>query len=51
MRRIHQVLKRLELDKVWHLRHGHDRGIERIDELIAERQREYDHLAGVPDHD
>jgi hypothetical protein len=48
MRRVGQVLKRLELDRVWHLRHGRDRGIERIDELIAEQQARYDRLAGVP---
>jgi hypothetical protein len=51
MCRIHQVLKRLERDKVWHLRHGHNRGIERIDGLIAEWQLKYDRLAGVPERD
>jgi hypothetical protein len=49
MRRVGQVLKRLELDRVWQLRHGHDGGIERIDELIAEQQQRYDRLAGVPE--
>ena len=49
MRRINLVLKRLELDKVWQQRHSHHPAmIERIDELIAERQRQYDHLAGCP---
>ncbi len=49
MRRINLVLKRLELDKAWHQRHSnHPATIERIDATIAERQRAYDHLAGVP---
>jgi hypothetical protein len=48
MRRVGQVLKRLELDKVWKQRHGRAGGIERIDELIVEQQRRYDFLAGVP---
>lgn len=49
MRRLHLVMKRLELDKAWQQRHtNHPATIERIDELIAERQREYDRLAGVP---
>ena len=49
MRRINLVLKRLELDKVWQQRHSnHAATIARIDQLIAERQREYDRLAGCP---
>jgi hypothetical protein len=47
MRRLHRVLVRLELDKVWQQRHGRPAMIERIDEQIAERKRAYDRLAGV----
>ena len=50
MRIIHAVIKRLELDKTWQQRHSrHVATIEQIDELIAERRREYDRLAGVPE--
>jgi len=49
MRRLHRVLVRLELDKALQQRHSnHPATIERIDEQIAERKREYDHLAGCP---
>lgn len=56
MRRLHLVLNGLERDKVWQQRHaderyGRETAIERIDELIAERQRVYDHLAGVPERE
>jgi hypothetical protein len=52
MRRINLVIKRLELDKVWQQRHGrNDARVERIDELIAERQKAYDRLAGVPERE
>ncbi len=50
MRRIHAVIKRLMLDRVWQERHSnHAPTIQRIDETIAEWQRAYDHLAGVPE--
>ena len=49
MRRLHRVLVRLELDKALQQRHSnHRETIERIDEQIADRKREYDRLAGVP---
>jgi hypothetical protein len=48
MRRLHQALKALDRDKVRQLRHSnHAATIARIDELIEERQREYDRLAGA----
>ncbi len=52
MRRIHAVLKRLELDRVWQQRHSrHEATIARIDELIRERREAYDRLAGVPERE
>jgi hypothetical protein len=55
MRRIHAVLKRLELDKAHHQRYGpeshRDAAIERIDEVIATWQEAYDRLAGVPERE
>jgi hypothetical protein len=55
MRRIHAVLKRLELDKAHHQRYGpeshRDAAIQRIDEVIATWQEAYDRLAGVPERE
>jgi hypothetical protein len=52
MRRIHLVLKRLELDKAWYQRHSQgEAAIERIDEVIATWQKAYDRLAGVPERE
>jgi hypothetical protein len=46
MRRINGLLKRLEGKKSWNQLHGHDST--RYDEVIAEWQQQYDHLAGCP---
>ena len=49
MRRINLLLKRLEFDKAWEERHNHNSAsIEHIDAQIAEQQKRFDHLAGVP---
>lgn len=47
MRRINNLLKRLELDKARLQQHGLAKGLEKLDPVIAEWQRKYDHLAGV----
>ena len=53
MRRINQVLRRLERDRVWHQMHFFGSGsaklarLAKFDEQIAEAQARYDRLAGV----
>ena len=50
MRRLHQVLKRLERDRAWYLVHGRSNAYtEKIDAQIAVEQQKFDHLAGVPE--
>jgi hypothetical protein len=43
------VLRNLGRQKSWNQVRGYD--TERMDEVIAEWERKYDRLAGVPDHD
>ena len=47
MRRIHSVLRDLSRKKSFSQIHGY--GTEQIDAVMAEWQRAYDHLAGVPE--
>jgi hypothetical protein len=53
MRRINLVLKRMELDKARQQRYGpgshRDAAILQLDAVIAEWQKAYDRLAGVPE--
>jgi hypothetical protein len=47
--RCNPVLKKLELDKAWQQRHMPTRDTTQFDAVIAEWQRKYDRLAGVPE--
>ena len=46
MRRINHVLRHLGRKKSWNQLNGHD--TEQVDAVMAEWQRDYDRLAGVP---
>lgn len=46
MRRINHVLRQLGRKKSWNQLHGH--GTTQVDAVMAEWQRAYDRLAGVP---
>jgi hypothetical protein len=49
MRRINQVLRKLQRDKSWQQVHMPTRDTTKFDAVIAEWQRKYDRLAGVPE--
>ena len=49
MRRVNQVLRRLEKDRAWYQVHGYSSAtVAKFDAQIAEEQAIYAHLAGVP---